>query len=447
MSLQQADWHDILKVLHETVHIWSSGLTPLDYRWFLASQMQSPWFRKNCRFMVYKTGGIIRSSCKLYTLEYSYRGGTYRLAGLGAVYTQLNSRGSGFASELINEVLDFCEEENYDGVVLYSEIGTDFYADFGFEECGSVDFQIEGPLLRSPIDLPKSGRQVEHNSVPGARPLGLKDIPFLQRHYKRWLRSQPFGLIRSEDYWSYKLKKEEFLHRHSRSGWGALHLLKADTDDLSSAYSIFEIREESIRVLEIVGSDSGRRKIWANLLTQILKGRNRRLQGWEAVIRDLAPAYKISSLGLEIEDGESSEVRANTSKSEPSGSKLSGAKLSGSKPSGCKPGEFKPSYSKLDESKLNESKLNESKLNESKLSGSKHSGVEEIQSEYTESVYISSEPDLESRPEQAALSGLKNLDLFCTPREWGQGMILCLNTDLQHWLSVNPCPMLELDHL
>jgi predicted acetyltransferase len=372
MSLQQAEWHDILRVLHETVHIWSSGLSSLDYRRLLTLQMQTPWFRRNCRFMIYKNHGVLRSSCKLYTFEFFAHGRTYRLAGLGAIYTQLDSRGNGYASELINEVLDFCEEQNFDGVVLYSEIGTDFYADFGFEEFGSVDFHIASSSLVSPEFLPelspklprelprdlppdltservsKCGlehRVLENSRNLGASSLNMSDIPFLQRHYSRWLRLQPFGMKRNESYWQYKLSKENFLHENSRTGWNALSLLKVDVDRTCEGYAIVVINADSIRILEIVGSESARNQIWANLLTQILKGSINRVDGWEAVIRDLSPTYKVRSLGLE--------------------NHLLAA----------------------------------------------------------------------------------NLEVFCTQREWGQGMILCLNPDLQNWLSVNPCPMLELDHL
>ena len=326
--------------------------------------------------MVYKSSGVLRSSCKLYTFEYSHQGRTYRLAGLGAVYTQLDSRGIGYASELINEVLDLCEEENFDVVVLYSEIGTDFYADFGFEEFGCVDFQIERsasviqtlrkasllenqscPENDNSFDCAPISKETSENSASyharllvensrdlGASFLSLSDIPFLQTHYLRWLRTQPFGMERSDDYWHYKLSKEHFLNKNSRTGWNALSLLQVDVDSTCGGYAIVEINVDSVRLLEIVGNESARKIIWANLLTQILKGRIKRLHGWEAVIRDLSPTYKIRSLGLETE------------------------------------------------------------------------------------------------------IATANLDVFCAQREWGQGMILCLNPDLQKWLSVNPCPMLELDH-
>ncbi len=299
--------------------------------------------------MIYKSGGVLRSSCKLYTFEFLAQGHTYRLAGLGAVYTQLNSRGSGYATELINEVLDFCETKNFDGVILYSEIGTDFYADFGFEEFGSVDFHIARADFgfASAIvstDVIESQRILENSKNLGASFLDLNDIPYLQTHYQRWLRSQPFGVKRNEDYWRYKLAKENFLHENSGTGWNALSLLRVYDDKAGGGYAVVEINANSVRILEIIGSESARKQVWANLLTQILKGRIKQLDGWEAVIRDLSPTYKVRSLGLEN--------------------------------------------------------------------------------------------DLSS----------SNLEVFCTQREWGQGMILCLNPDLQKWLSVNPCPMLELDH-
>jgi hypothetical protein len=149
---------------------------------------------------------------------------------------------------------------------------------------------------------------------------------------------------RSEDYWRYKISKEDFLHKHCRTGWPPLSLLRADVDKTCQGYAIVVINAYSIRILEIIGTETARKQIWTNLLTQILKGRIESLDGWEAVIRDFSPTYKIRSLGLENHES------------------------------------------------------------------------------------------------------FANLEISCTQREWGQGMILCLNPDLQKWLSVNPCPLLELDH-
>ena len=331
--LEIADWRDILSVLHETVHIWSAGLSPIDYHYFLSCQLSDPWFRRKCRIFVLKEGDIVQASCKLYSLEFSARGQIFRLAGLGAVYTQKAFRSMGLASELINDVIDLCEEEELDGIVLYSEIDPEFYEGFGFEELGSAEFSL------MPAESAQLLQQQAYSvaSPPGLLqqvPLTADLIPKLSRHYSRWLREQPFGVHRSEPYWHYKVFKEQFLSQRSTIGRPGLNLIKFDLESCSGGYAITESSRDNLRILEVVGSDTARKIIWANLLTQILKGDVKRLRGWEAVIRDLAPTYKV-----------------------------------------------------------------------------------------------------------------RDQTLYFSDRDWGRGMILCLNAALRSWLSVNPNPMLEFDHL
>ncbi|HEY9754309.1 MAG TPA: GNAT family N-acetyltransferase [Oculatellaceae cyanobacterium] len=368
MRLQIADWHDYLKVLHETVHIWSAGLSARDYQLFLQQQQSSPWFKQNCRLYTLKDSrDRIQASCKLYSLNLSSRGRNYRVAGLGAVYTQSSFRNQGLASELINDVLDFCEDSSFDGVVLFSEIATEFYEDFGFESLGSgTDFEIEA--RRQPAQL------LEHASTALARQvLSTKQVPLLYRLYNRWLRCQPYGVARDIPYWLYKVQKEEFLSHHAANGrpglgLGILGLENAENcENNTSAGNGYFIGEETagcLRILEIIGDRPARQRIWLHLLSQLLTGKIQKLSGWEGLIRDMAPSFQIRGLDLNL--GGMTRSKASTQTSLASSSSL--------------------------------------------------------------------------MPEEC-------LKVFFRQRTWGQCMIHVLNPQLKDWLQIDPCPLLEFDHL
>ncbi|HEY9680709.1 MAG TPA: GNAT family N-acetyltransferase [Oculatellaceae cyanobacterium] len=368
MRLQIADWHDYLKVLHETVHIWSAGLSARDYQLFLQQQQSSPWFKRNCRLYTLKDSrDRIQASCKLYSLNLSSRGRNYRLAGLGAVYTQSSFRNQGFASELINDVLDFCEEGGLDGVVLFSEIATEFYEDFGFESLGSgTDFEIEA--RRQPSQLLEQSSTVLRRQV-----LSAKQVPLLSRLYNRWLRRQPYGVVRDIPYWLYKVQKEEFLGHHMVTGRPGLELGILDfensknCENSASAGNGYFIGEETagcLRILEIIGDRQARQRIWLHLLSQLLAGKIPKLSGWEGLIRDMAPSFQIR--GLDLNFGERTRGKA--------------------------------------------------------------------------SIQASLESSSSSIPAEC-------LKVFFRQRTWGQCMIHVLNPQLKDWLQIDPCPLLEFDHL
>jgi GNAT superfamily N-acetyltransferase len=360
MRLQIADWHDYLKVLHETVHIWSAGLSACDYQCFLRLQQSSPWFKKNCRLYVLKDScHRIEASCKLYSLNFSSRGRLYRLAGLGAVYTQSACRNLGLATELINDVLDLCEEDGLDGVVLFSEIAKEFYQDFGFEPLGSgSDFEME-PTEQASHLTTASVIDSDSSAAPFVMPLSMKHVPLLDRHYNHWLRRQPYGITRDAAYWRYKVQKEEYLGQHVLNGRPGLELGVFGPESSEEGYLIGERTEDCLRILEIVGAERVRKKIWSYLLGQLLARKIKRLSGWESLLRDMVPSFQVRGLELHFEWPAPSSSISNANRSSAS--------------------------------------------------------------------------DL--------------LKVFFRQRTWGQGMIHVLNPQLEDWLQIDPCPLLELDHL
>jgi len=341
MTIELADWHDILQVLHETYRIWSPGLTKAAHQQYVWEQMSHPWSKNHYRYLVYKRNSTVAASCKTYALSMTARGREYRILGIGSVYTQQAWRGTGCATDMLHDVIESARAQKYEGLLLYSEIGPDFYERFGFEELGGADFciftasagQHTAPLAAdtlSPLTPPV--------------PLEFEHIAWMVRHHARWLRREPYGCVRSEQYWHYKLTKEKFLQRHSHLSWPTLQLIALPGNDCNSGYMIVEKGGTTLRLLEAVGSQEARLKLWRNLLHLSVASGCNRLRGWESGIKILAPRFSLLAV----------------------------------LPDGISESHFEPV-------------------------------------EYTE-------------------------------RDWGQGMLLALNADLESWPDQFPCPLLELDH-
>ena len=315
MTIELAEWQDILRVLYDTYGIWSPGLDRSSYYYYVDRQMCHPWSRKNYRYLVYRQGKRIVASLKLYTIEFFARGRTYKLAGLGAVFTQAEERGLGYGSLLIKEIVELCRREDYDGLFLFSDIGSEFYAKFGFQELSSHEFFIYPSKLANTAGYPALTSDVVPAGYPSQRvtPVELTHIPWLARHYQRWLRRQPYGVVRSEQYWSYKLNRELYLHKYSQWQWPLLEIVTIESGPTNTGYALIEQSVSTLRALEVVGPEETQLKLWQALVNLALERKAWRIRGWESVAPQLPflrPLYcfrewgnpMILPLRTEIED-------------------------------------------------------------------------------------------------------------------------------------------------
>lgn len=286
MIITQACWSDILTVLRQTHEIWSAGLSKGDYREYIWRQMHHPWGLRHHKFFVMKVKGEVVSSCKLYTVELSCRARRFKLAGLGAIYTGLAQRHRGYAYEMIEAVIDQCLADDYDGMLLYSDIDPVFYEKLGFIPFGAADFTF---------DLPWHG--------PQAEPVEAATNYFERHHikamatiYAKWQSRQPLAFTRGESYFDYKFFKERFLADHSQLAWPKLQIRFANESGSDSAYALTETGGSVLRILEVVGSDSGRRQVWSALFEETYDRQIQKVRAWEAVAQDMAPGYKLGNL-------------------------------------------------------------------------------------------------------------------------------------------------------
>lgn len=282
-------WPDYLPLLRETHKIWSAGLSFAHYVEYNARQRVSAWGRRHLSLICLyqdKDQSEILSSLKLYRLNMKCRGRDYLVFGIGAMYTPQSRREKGYGQTLLRAVIDKARNEKVAGLLLFSDIGEEFYEQVGFQLIGGASFSL---------DLPRFAAE---NRVVcrKIKPLEEVDIAFIERHYTRWLASRPYAVERSENYWRYKIAKEKYLQENSRLSWPELTLL-----ELENGYAILEKAGATLRILELVYSPPGTtEQAWAEIFSYCSAERIRRIKGWEGVLLDLAPAYRLDKLAANL---------------------------------------------------------------------------------------------------------------------------------------------------
>jgi hypothetical protein len=331
MFIETASWNDILPILRTNFRIWSPGLSQSDYRHYIWSQLHSPWSRQNLRYVIHRIHGETRASCKTYKLSLRSGGKSFLFAVLGAIYTPEKFRGQGFATDLIEGLIDRFQEQSFDGIILFSDIDPEFYASLGFDQMGGSEFVMFLPdETQAVADLSKDDKSfdprcIEYHTLTKTTDLetsqnasgtghldpGLDEeiIANMTRHYARWLRRQPFGIERSEDYFTYKLGKERFIATHSKLSWPEMIVTIANLGINEYAYALTECSGMTMRVLEVIGSQTARQVLWKELYRKAVKTGIRRIRGWESIIRDFAPTFSFRPILPDASDLKTSNCK------------------------------------------------------------------------------------------------------------------------------------------
>jgi predicted acetyltransferase len=285
VQLQAAEPADILAVLRSSYALWGGGMSREDYVEWIRSQSQSFYWRKNVRYLAVRSNGSLVCTCKLYTLSMRSRGRFFKVAGIGAVYTMPEHRGRGHASEMIEAIEQLAKQEDYDALLLYSDIDPSFYEQAGYQLLSDCDFYLwlNEPLVQQQIMSDRSFAEDLHRHDTELGQLEPEVACDLLSHYSRYAASLPFALVRDEHYWLYKLNRELFLQSHSRTDRPMLEYLSMEPGSPDGGYAIFEQFDKVIRVLEVVGRAEARDMIWRNLLRAAMLRRVSLIRGWEGI--------------------------------------------------------------------------------------------------------------------------------------------------------------------
>jgi len=152
--------------------------------------LRTPWGRTHLqRFALVDDAGRLLATAKRYRFRARLDGRAGWMAGIGAVFTPHLQRGKGYASQLIERLV---EMERSDGVLfasLFSEIGPDFYERLGFiavpldEVTVRVERRQGAPamLVRAGDDRDLASVEAMHQvRASGARFALNRDRPMIQ---------------------------------------------------------------------------------------------------------------------------------------------------------------------------------------------------------------------------------------------------------------------------
>ena len=133
MNLVVAEHEFLEQILDVTFPVWNEGLTRPAYgRWNIA-QMKTAWGRDHLRRVaLVDSRGALLATAKQYRYDVRLDGRDGWMCGIGAVFTPGEKRGHGYASTLIERLVDHARQEGALIAGLFSEIGTAFYERLGF---------------------------------------------------------------------------------------------------------------------------------------------------------------------------------------------------------------------------------------------------------------------------------------------------------------------------
>jgi predicted acetyltransferase len=274
-------------MLRQNYSTWGSGLSRENYILSIQQQLSQPWSRKNYRYFVARKNNAVVASCKLYTFDFQSRGRYYKVAGIGGVFTAHNHRGNGYASSMLEKVIRLARKEGYDALMLYSDIDPMFYELLDFEILPNNDFHIwtNTPEFEKWVMSGPGFVEDVYAHAPDVSTVSEGSVEEMVSHYRRYLATKPYGVVRTEAYWRYKLNRVLFRVERLPS-WPALELLTLENHRNRGGYAIFEQGGKIMRVLEVVGGEESREILWRHLLRTALLRRIHLVRGWEAAAPD-----------------------------------------------------------------------------------------------------------------------------------------------------------------
>ena len=226
MNLVLAEGALVDTILDSTFDVWHEGLSRSAYHRWYAAQRRTPWGRDHLhRFALIGSAGQILASAKRYRYRVRIDGREGWMAGLAAVFTPQEHRGKGYASRLIEELL---EREKREGALvagLFSEIGPRLYGRLGFQSRPLADVTV---IVKrkdgTPAVLVRAGDE--------------RDLPALAAMHETRSAGARFALVRDRSMIHYALSKKRLLAGLGPSGLRQVEFVVAEEGSSAVAYAV-----------------------------------------------------------------------------------------------------------------------------------------------------------------------------------------------------------------
>ena len=140
LSLRPGTEQEIHAILSGSRQVWGAGISLEDYVQYHSLIRHHAWSKTHFQHLVLTDdqGGLF-SSCKVYHHKVRVKDEICKIAGVGAVFTPASFRSKGYARQMLESVLDQLRESGCDLVMLFSDIGPEFYARLNFRVIRKYD--------------------------------------------------------------------------------------------------------------------------------------------------------------------------------------------------------------------------------------------------------------------------------------------------------------------
>jgi len=209
MILRDARPDEIDLILAHTHALWADGLELDSYREYIRTLMQSHWARRGdrrYRFMVLadEAGAGVVGGMKLYRFAARLDEDPLFCGGIGAVFTLRQHRGRGHAAQMIRRAHEIMAQRGDSLSLLFSEIGSVYYARLGYRVLPSHAVRIEVPAGAGAPSA-AAGKPAE-----APRRMHRGELDTVIRIREKEDSSSAFALTRDRDYWQHLLARASY---------------------------------------------------------------------------------------------------------------------------------------------------------------------------------------------------------------------------------------------
>lgn len=193
----------VRRIYRQSHVLWGAGLTLDDYVGLWDDLSATAWAARHATFLVLEDrDGEVLSSLKLYRPRIAVDGRARDAAVIGAVFTPVERRGRGHASELIARVLDDETRRGTPFALLFSDIGGRLYGDLGFRELPAEE---QWGRLRLPRRVDDAWR---------VRPATGADAGAIAAAHEAFCRRRRLAVLRDAEQWEFlRVRSGSFFRR------------------------------------------------------------------------------------------------------------------------------------------------------------------------------------------------------------------------------------------
>ncbi|MEM7306081.1 MAG: GNAT family N-acetyltransferase [Planctomycetota bacterium] len=225
---------------------WHQDRTPTRHSEYVREVLDSSWARSSVRVPALRdASGAVVASLTLYDLAWRLGSRRLRLGGIGTLVVRPDLRKLGLGTRLLKAVHHHLVQQGFDGAVLFSGIGREFYERLGYAELpvGNID-----------VDCTDWEDDVARRGLPAVtlRDYEPDDFDAVRELYNHSSSLQKLAVLRPEDYWQHRLGALALRDEHFSDGPERHRVLVAEIEGEVTGYLIARLRplHQELTVLE-----------------------------------------------------------------------------------------------------------------------------------------------------------------------------------------------------